>query len=777
MRTLLIDNYDSYTYNLFQLIAQVNGTEPVVLANDAPECDGIDLAAFDNVVISPGPGNPTRAQDFGACERIIASAPLPVLGVCLGHQGIGAGEGAEVVRAPAARHGHLTAVRHDGQGLFQGIPQGFTAVRYHSLCLREPLPAELEAVAWAEDGVLMGVRHRKRPVWGVQFHPESVATEFGHELLANFRDLTERFHATHPRSPVGLRGSAAAVRPTRSAASPLTLLPSGTRSSGEESSGAQGSGARDSGTRGAAAQSSGGHVGRSRPSGRPAPGGQRRTYRLRSRIIDSAVDTEAAFGSLFASSSHAFWLDSSLVDPRLSRFSFLGDASGPLSEVVRYRVGEGTVEVTEAGRRPRRIDGDVFDHLQSVLHGRRIDDPGLPLDFTCGYVGYFGYELKADCGSTARHTAPTPDAYWIFADRMIAVDHQQGVTYLLCLTDGALRSDAEATRWLELTAARLAALPRPRPSLVPEHVAVEATRLEPALVRDRDRYLADVEECRRQLLAGESYEICLTNAVHLPRPADGLRFYRAMRRYNPAPYSAYLRLGEVEIASSSPERFLRVTRDGTVESKPIKGTAPRGATEEEDARLRRELTTSPKTRAENLMIVDLLRNDLGRVCEVGSVTVPRLMKTETYATVHQLVSTVRGRLRADADVIDCVRACFPGGSMTGAPKLRTLDIIDTLETQARGVYSGSIGFLACNGTADLNIVIRTAVMTGDQLHVGAGGAIVLDSDPVEEYDEMLLKATAPLRALLAGALDADTSAPRGTQPPRTAGTAALDSDR
>ncbi|MFF7843842.1 aminodeoxychorismate synthase component I [Streptomyces ossamyceticus] len=762
MRTLLIDNYDSYTYNLFQLIAQVNGTEPVVLANDAPECDGIDLAGFDNVVISPGPGNPTRATDFGVCERIIASAPLPVLGVCLGHQGIGAGEGAEVVRAPEARHGHLTAVRHDGEGLFKGIPQGFTAVRYHSLCLREPLPPTLAAVAWAEDGVLMGVRHRERPVWGVQFHPESVATEFGHELLANFRDLTEQFHTAHRLSPA----RTPAVRPAQPAAphSAPSTAPGPTLAQPSPS---------------AEARPSTPQAGeRSGHSGLPARSGQphtpRRSYRLRTRIIDSAVNTEAAFHRLFASSSHAFWLDSSLVDPRLSRFSFLGDASGPLSEVVRYRVGEGTVDVTEAGRRPRRIDGDVFDHLQSVLHSRRVDDPGLPLDFTCGYVGYFGYELKADCGSSAKHTAPTPDAYWIFADRMIAVDHQQDVTYLLCLTDGALRSDMEATRWLEQTAATLAALPRPRPSLVPERVAVDAAQLEPALVRDRERYLADIEECKRQLLAGESYEICLTNAVHLPRPADGLRFYRAMRRYNPAPYSAYLRLGEVEIASSSPERFLRVTRDGTVESKPIKGTAPRGATEEEDARLRRELTTSAKTRAENLMIVDLLRNDLGRVCEVGSVTVPRLMKTETYATVHQLVSTVRGRLRADVDAIDCVRACFPGGSMTGAPKLRTLDIIDALETQARGVYSGTIGFLACNRTADLNIVIRTAVMTGDQLHVGAGGAIVLDSDAVEEYDEMLLKATAPLRALLAGALDADTAAPRGAQQARAAGTAALD---
>jgi para-aminobenzoate synthetase len=256
-----------------------------------------------------------------------------------------------------------------------------------------------------------------------------------------------------------------------------------------------------------------------------------------------------------------------------------------------------------------------------------------------------------------------------------------------------------------------------------------------------------VTECQRQLRAGESYEICLTNRMHLPAGPDSLADYRRLRRINPAPYAAYLRFGELTVACSSPERFLRVDRSRGVESKPIKGTAPRGSDPVEDEQRRVSLQRCAKARAENLMIVDLLRNDLGQVCETGSVCVPSYLAIETYATVHQLVSTVRGTLRPEVSAVRCARACFPGGSVTGAPKLRTMEIIDRLENEARGIYSGALGYFGLGGCADLNIVIRTAVQWGDEVTVGAGGAIVLASDPQAEYDEMVHKALIPLRAL------------------------------
>src|SRR5690606_6577556 len=442
-----------------------------------------------------------------------------------------------------------------------------------------------------------------------------------------------------------------------------------------------------------------------------------------------------------------FWLDSEHVEPGLDRFSFLGDASGPLAEVVRYRVGEGAVTVRDADGAERRVPGDVLGYLSRQLRDRRVELPDLPFDFGCGYVGYLGYEIKADCGATAVHRAPAPDAQWIFADRLIAVDHVAGRTHLLALgAPGAPRAgDDHARRWLRDTRAVLDTLPS---WANPPELRVEADldAVAAGLTRGRGRYLADIATCLERLRAGESYEICLTDAVTLDADIPGLDFYRVLRRCNPAPYAAFLRFDGLEVACSSPERFLKVGRDGTVESKPIKGTAARGTTRAEDERLRRELATDPKTRAENLMIVDLLRNDLGRVCRIGSVHVPELMAVETYSTLHQLVSTVRGTLREDVDVMDCVRACFPGGSMTGAPKLRTMEIIDELETEARGVYSGTIGFLGLGGAADLNIVIRTAVRQDGRWRIGAGGAIVLDSDPAAEYREMLLKAAATFRA-------------------------------
>ena len=457
------------------------------------------------------------------------------------------------------------------------------------------------------------------------------------------------------------------------------------------------------------------------------------------RPLPGALPPEAVFAELFGRSAHAFWLDSSLLDGR-ARFSFLGAPDGEAGEVLTARVGEG---VDVCGREgTAHVAGSVFDLLADRLARRRLParvrkSLPFPAEAACGYVGYFGYELRAELGSPARHRAPTPDAVWMAASRLVVVDHWSERAWLV-----AFGGQEETTRWMAEASRRLAGgSPPPPPPAATGTVAPE-----PWLKTTRAAYERDVVRCLEQLRAGESYEICLTTTLEAPVSEDPVVAYRRLRRSSPAPYAAYLRLADTHVLSASPERFLTVTSDRRVVSSPIKGTAPRSSDPAVDAEAAAALVRDPKTRAENLMIVDLIRNDLGRVCRPGTVTVPAFCAVESYATVHQLVSTIEGRLRDGVDVLDAVRACFPAGSMTGAPKIATMAILDALEPRARGVYAGALGHLGLADTADLSVVIRTAVIAGGRARIGAGGAVVLDSDPAQEWAEMLLKAAVPLRA-------------------------------
>ncbi len=689
MRCLLIDNYDSFTFNLYQLIYDVLGAEPIVVRNDKITWSQIEALDCDCIILSPGPGRPERATDVGVCADAIRHARVPVLGVCLGHQGIAYYCGGNVVHAPQPMHGRLDDVTHDGSELFRGIPAHFHAVRYHSLVVAEPLPPDLRCIARASDGVVMGLRHRERPLWGVQFHPESVSTEHGAQLIQNFADITRRQRHCGIWAPDEIRTN--------------SIVPGDHRPSASSS------------------------------------------YVLRSRQLDAMPDPEDTFVALFGNSTDpAFWLDSSLrvhedTDARHGRFSFMGDARGPHAMRCAYRAGSRQIDVVQDGRTTVR-HGELFDFLRREIDLRRVQGHGLPFDFACGFVGYLGYELKDDWSAPARAPSRQPDAQLVLADRLVAFDHLTRTTYLVALATPATTTDADA--WLDEMTSRLKSIPA---AAAP---TASGASLELTLQRDHTTYLADIATCMEKIRDGESYEICLTNQVLARTRVDALDLYRILRGINPAPYSAFIRLPGVSIACSSPERFLKIGADGMVETKPIKGTARRGATREEDEQIKDALRLDAKCRSENLMIADLLRNDLGVVSSVGSVHVPKLMHVETYATLHQLVTTVRSRLRADITAIDCVRACFPGGSMTGAPKLRTIQIIDALETSARGIYSGAIGFFSLDGAADLNIVIRTAVIEADRVSIGAGGAITALSVPADELEEVVLKARALVRALL-----------------------------
>ncbi len=706
MKTLLIDNYDSYTFNLYQLLAQINGTSPIVIHNDQVSWQALEQLDFDHVVISPGPGHPAQERDFGICKQVLLQLDKPILGVCLGHQGIGYVFGGTVIQAPEVRHGQISQIYHQQSDLFKEIPSPFAAVRYHSLLVNPTdLPDCLEITAWTDDGLIMGLRHRQKPIWGVQFHPESICTDYGYQLLANFKAMTATLQLTKHDGAVALACRQLSAHPSPClAASPIrSIVPS-------------------------------------RPMTVPA-----RAPEVGCKVfvkkLAIAPDSEQVFVHLYGDSPYAFWLDSTQVKPGLSRFSFMGNDQGQHSLRLKYHCHHQTLEVSQ-NHTVTTQQVSIFDYLQQELDRRCCASETLPFDFNCGFVGYFGYELKLECGAEFAHRAPLPDAALLLATQMIAFDHQEQTTYLLYF--GKTTDAEQADTWFQAIAARLEALP-PLPEIQP------APQPEPVLFRfqrSRSTYLQNIEQCLQQIREGESYEICLTNRLYTHTPLDPLAFYRHLRHHNPAPYSGFLRFGEFTIVCSSPERFLKLDRQRWVETRPIKGTSPRGQTPQADLQSRERLRRSEKDRAENLMILDLLRNDLGLVCEVGSIDAPQLMQVETYATVHQLVSTIRGHLRPDIKVTDCIRAAFPGGSMTGAPKLRTMEIIDRLEGEARGIYSGAIGFLGLNGTADLNIVIRTAIVTPTETSIGVGGSITALSDPELEFEEILLKAKALIHALV-----------------------------
>lgn len=644
MQTLIIDNFDSFTWNLASYVAEVSGSTPTVIRNNEPGWDVDRIAAYDAVIVSPGPGHPATPRDTGFCLDVIRDARTPVLGVCLGHQAIAHVHGGHVGSAPEPVHGQVRQIRHDGSELFDGLPTTFSVVRYHSLIVEE-LPDELAATAWTDDGLIMALRHRTLPQWGVQFHPESIGGEHGHAIVANFLRLAKEW-------------------------------------------------------------------------------GSRPRWRLHNRTVDVEADAAAVHHALFAESEHSFWLDSTSPDLPSGRFSYLGDASGPYARVVEADVD---------------AQFDVFDRLARSLAANTIEvGDDVEFGFTLGWVGYLGYELKAQCGSSNAHSSPHPDLALIFADRAVVIDHRAGRVHLLALFGS--EHDAEQLAWCEETATRLTEL-APAPARPIGEVG--ALRLR----HGRPEYLERIDQCLDQIRLGETYEVCLTNKLSAPGRLRPAAAYRELRAANPSPFGALLRFGELSVLSSSPERFLTVDRSGHVESRPIKGTRPRSSDPGRDRELREDLARNPKDRAENRMIVDLVRNDLARCAVPGSVEAPRLFEVESYATVHQLVSTITAQLADGATSVDAVRAAFPGGSMTGAPKLRTMELIDKLEDGPRGVYSGALGYFSLDGAMDLSMVIRTIVADGDAVSYGVGGAILALSDPVEEFAETVTKAR-PLTALL-----------------------------
>lgn len=456
--------------------------------------------------------------------------------------------------------------------------------------------------------------------------------------------------------------------------------------------------------------------------------------------------------ALYADSEHLVLLDSSNHPapgsgaPSRNGHSMLADTSGPGSTVFEHRAGVSTVS---RGCATASVPGGFFDWLDRAWGGTRAaSEPDTGTGFDLGWMGWLGYELKRETGgSDVPATAiPTADAALISPTRGLVIDHVSGCLWALA------RDGDGAEDWFARVAGAVAALPAPdapRPAFVapaPHFSSADS----------RETYLDKVVSAQESIRSGDSYEVCLTTRLGATVPQERLDpwlLYRHMRAMSPAPFAHFIRFGSTVLASTSPERFLSLDARGWMRAEPIKGTRPRGADPAADAALAAELAASPKDRAENIMIVDLLRNDLVRSADPATLSVPRLCAIETYANVHQMVSTIDARLRPGASRAEAIALAFPAGSMTGAPKISTMSILDELEdSRARGIYAGAAGYLSHTGAADLAVVIRTLVLSDDgagnwDLGLGVGGAITADSDPAEEWDEVRTKARGVLDAL------------------------------
>lgn len=656
MRLLLIDNHDSFTAVLHHYLWELSGEKPLLYRNDELGRDDLERLGFDAAVLSPGPGHPANVRDFGVCADLLELFPdVPVLGVCLGMQGLVHHAGGRIVPRAGALHGRPSRILHDGTGVFRGLPPAFEAIRYHSL-IADPdtLPSTARVTARAaDDDSIMGVSFTDRPWHGVQFHPESFATAHGKQLLANFLDVAFPGRK-QPDTPV-----------------PGATLP------------------------------------------RPE------ATRMEPEVVPHATlswrEPDEVFTTCFNDIPNTFWLE--------------GRAWG--GEVM----GRGAAHAfTDWNAWRAWADGWTARPARSA-----------PWDgYRGGPVGYLAYEghrqtLASPGDATRGSDGSREPSRWIEPDGWFVFDRAARVVH------AAWEGDAPPS-WLAAAIATWespASTPAASFATLPPFAAWT-----PAL--DEAAYAARVVALQDAIARGETYEACLTHAysVVTPAPVDTLGVFLRLRARNPAPYMAWLAFEDVRILSASPELFLEA-RDGVARSHPIKGTRRRTGDAGIDRAAREDLATSEKDAAENRMIVDLTRHDLARVCEPGSVEVPVFLRIEEHPAVYQLVSEVRGRLKSGVTATEVITACFPGGSMTGAPKERTVEILAGLEAAPRGVYSGALGYLAPGGDFRLSMVIRTLEQRGAAWRTGCGGAVLADSDAAAEWREATIKARSVIDAVSA----------------------------
>ena len=867
---LLIDHYDSFTYNLYDMLAQLSTKPPVVISKDAiiPNNDPKTFfEQFDGIVLSPGPGTP-QEQPILSHSAIKDNPHLPLLGVCLGHQLLAISYGANVDRAPVPIHGQdhwisqgqdsiirnstttttttTTSTRTFYPSIFEDLPNSFRVVRYHSLCAYDlPKDDTLIVTAKSNDDVIQGLQHKSYPHYGVQFHPESIGTQCGMGLLENFiKVVQQRKDESTKLDATVNRIITETSRSSNEQPSKLTKF-SINKSVKEQIS------ENILETLYSATNSPVAPIVDATPSTKKSSATIKDPrfcvliHRLPSQI--ASVKPLQVFEKYYAHQSHSVWLDSSSYPSR----GELDILASPLrqEDIIEYRQNDNECDIltqlenelfggptNKQTYGPNKSFGWVSNNnqKQQTIDWINENDPKTYNDaneipsfhYRGGYLGFLSYEVRHDTqrylqqqereaieAVNAENNVGTPNregrgnngksmpvAAFFLARQSMVYHHPTESWYLIGLSENDNDTD-ENLSWMKSVSDDFGKWMDEEMKNAKDDdfrkSCFDTVKASVEFIPNRSKkiYEKDIDACHEFIRMGESYELCLTNQLEARIPNSSLssfELYKILRKGNPSPYSSYFRWNlpsgsssskpvatdlpspsSLVICSSSPERFMSVTKQQPhpelssylqAEAKPIKGTCARvipqdgvcrtDAEAREDERRARSLELSLKNRAENLMIVDLLRNDMSRVCQVGTVHVAKLMDIESFATVHQMVSTIRGTLSDSSTSIDLLRASFPGGSMTGAPKIRTMELLEELERNVdRGPYSGSLGYLSVNGCMDFNIIIRSAVLALSEnedawnVSIGAGGAITALSDAEDEYDEMKLKARAVVAAV------------------------------
>jgi len=694
MKILLIDNYDSFTYNVYQYLKEMKN-EVICTRNDKISIKEIEEMNPDIVFISPGPGNPTSA---GICLEVVKhfKGKISIFGICLGHQVIGEAFGGKIVHAKELNHGKTSKIYTNSKGVFKNLPSEFIATRYHSLVVeKETLPECFEITCQTSDGEIMGIRHKDYNIEGVQFHPESIMTDIGKNILLEFLQLTER-----------LIGKYLSNASTDYEDANIIKL--------DELNGVKKIGVKQYALK----------------------------FNIKKNFLNIFENIRAKYGEC-----NCTILDS-VEGPTIDcGNSYIGVfpqyeliISNKKMKIItknKYIYGifiENFKELYDIKEDNFNLEerkfSDIYPIISTIFKAEKIHD--LNIDFSNGLIGAFSYEYLhyiEKIQNTNDSILKFPDVHLKYFSTILQYDKAASE---LVVIDNVITG-------IEQIKLNIEGLLEEKENLISNYTDNNVTKestVETFSNMTKEEFFDKVAIAKQHIKDGDIFQIQIGRRLHVKQKIKPFDIYKKLRKINPSPYMFYWECKDYQLISNSPELQLKVENEKVI-IRPIAGTSKgKGKTKEEAKALREDLENNPKEQAEHIMLVDLARNDIGRIAIPGSVKVSKLMNTEEFSNVFHLTSNVEGEILGEINTMKLFESTFPAGTLTGAPKVRAMEIINELENEERGPYGGAFGFFEFNGNILSSITIRTILRKGEDLYLQASAGIVADSKDYLEWNEI-----------------------------------------